>query len=115
MPTTKQSIFNRVVKHLLKQKVKSKRGYYCAYRSEEGLKCAVGVLIPDRDYDPLMEGDVFTLIDCAVFYSYKIPKYFQKYSNFLHQLQGIHDYSDPEFWETRFQELAKEHNLTMPS
>jgi hypothetical protein len=54
---TKQQVFDQVVKHLLKQ---GKRAYQegkgCRYRTDDGLKCAVGCLLPDAAYTPDMEG-----------------------------------------------------------
>lgn len=55
---TQQETFEIVSRHLLTQ---NERSYLappsdvCAYRSPDGLKCAVGVLIPDEDYDERLE------------------------------------------------------------
>lgn len=35
----------------------NEKEYRCEYRTEDGRKCAVGVLIPDELYDPKIEGD----------------------------------------------------------
>ena len=59
-----QETFDNVALHLLKQGKKAVGSYdgssysetVCKYRSKDGLKCAVGCLIPDEMYDPLMEG-----------------------------------------------------------
>lgn len=54
---TNKEAFAIVKKHLLCQAKKSYNhdGTDCTYRSAEGLKCAVGVLIPDDEYDPKFE------------------------------------------------------------
>jgi hypothetical protein len=54
---TKQEIFARVADHLLNQGKAAQQGWssVCRYRTDEGLHCAVGVLIKDR-YDPACEG-----------------------------------------------------------
>ncbi len=54
----RQAIINKVAQHLRKQgkPAIAKRGG-CAYRSHDGASaCAVGVLIPDDQYEPHMEG-----------------------------------------------------------
>lgn len=58
---TNQEIFDTVVDHLIKQGKPAMQGSgkdrQCAYRGEEGTKCAVGCLIKDEFYNPLFEGD----------------------------------------------------------
>lgn len=56
-----QEIFDTVVKHLFAQNARALGGNGCAYRALAKdnvtvLKCAVGCLIPDADYDPDYEG-----------------------------------------------------------
>jgi hypothetical protein len=55
---TDQEIFDKVALHLLsyaKQGFKSVDDRGCLYRNGEGLSCAVGCLIPDDLYDPVIE------------------------------------------------------------
>ena len=54
---TAQEIFDTVLAHLRKQgeAAKSYEGE-CVYRGPDGTSCAVGCLIPDELYDPLIEG-----------------------------------------------------------
>jgi hypothetical protein len=119
MATTKQSIFNRVAKHLLAQNKQAKNNIdhgLCAYRTEDGLACAVGCLIPKRDYSPQMEcGGVNSLIWEQQKRGYKIPKYFSKYKSFLIDLQLIHDGEEPKNWRQCLEDFAITNNLTMPS
>ena len=57
---TAQELFNEVVSHLRKQKKQSLSQHgYCMYRGEDGLKCAIGHLIPDERYHNDMEGTYF--------------------------------------------------------
>lgn len=51
-----QEVFNKVVRHLLTQKQKARVGTTCMYKTPEGLKCAVGCLIPDELYSQDIEG-----------------------------------------------------------
>lgn len=57
---TKQQIFTKVKAHLLQQGKQSMRQtkpvQICAYRGDEGLKCAIGCLIPDNEYSSCIEG-----------------------------------------------------------
>lgn len=46
-----QAIFNQVYTHLLTQNEKCEDENGCAYRNEQGLKCAVGCLITDEVYE----------------------------------------------------------------
>lgn len=53
---TPQDIFDRVCDHLAEQKGRAIAGDgFCQYRAPNGLKCAVGALIPDHLYDPRMD------------------------------------------------------------
>jgi hypothetical protein len=59
---TKQEIFDVVAKHLLTQKAQARTLVEygslgeCAYRTGDGMRCAIGALINDADYDPTIEG-----------------------------------------------------------
>lgn len=51
--------FEQVAKHLFKQGVQAvnKSGTNCVYRGPNGLKCAIGALIHDDEYNPCMEAN----------------------------------------------------------
>lgn len=51
-----KELFDRVKNHLLTQGQKALKNGSCAYRGDDGLKCAVGVLIKDEFYDQDFEG-----------------------------------------------------------
>ena len=55
---TKQEVFDKVVAHLLSMKERSVSGLLdiCAYRGDNGNKCAVGCLISDEIYSGDLEG-----------------------------------------------------------
>jgi hypothetical protein len=60
---TNQEAFDLVVTHLKNQGRQAFADGACKYRTSDGLKCAIGALIPDEDYMPEMEGfDVRNLI-----------------------------------------------------
>lgn len=51
----RQRIFDRVVEHLAQQGKPAMTKGTCMYRTEDGLSCAVGCLIPNDKYEPAME------------------------------------------------------------
>jgi hypothetical protein len=96
---TAQEIFETVVKALALQ---GERSYYpdqgCFYRHPEGLKCAVGHLIPDEEYDQCMEGSaVSSIIHIAGSDSFLSS--LEPHIELLSRLQIAHDLSTT--WETR--------------
>lgn len=98
---TKQKIFDKVVKHLFKQKVCAHEGDVCAYLNEKGHKCAVGCLIPfSRMSNFQPSGLVDELVVYTSKYHEKNPKnktakqflnLLKKNENFLFALQECHD------------------------
>lgn len=107
-----QEIFDTVLDHLAKQKKRSVQGSSCVYRSQTGLKCAVGCLIPDELYVPTMENEtVGTLL--AEFPA--LPEWMRKHRGLLTALQTTHDRHDswgsPEAMRAGLQEVAWRYNL----
>lgn len=62
--TTAQQVFDYVAKFLLAQGKAAIVGTksVCRYRTDDGLKCAVGCLIPDEDYDTSWEGPALNML-----------------------------------------------------
>lgn len=117
---TRQEIFDKVVKHLLKQGEKSAtiredEGTRCLYRGPNGLMCAVGCLIPDEEYTDFME-------DCPVG---GLPSYCTvgsfvyelvgEHRTLLQDLQHIHDNYEVENWRHLLREYANDHCLEFNS
>lgn len=114
IPNTLQEIFNIVSLHLLTQIKRStkhlKNSWFsaCAYRGENGLKCAAGVLIPDNEYQPEMECKFW---DELVKENYVENKFVVE----IAELQFIHDSNSEEttdYLKTELIKFAKLHNLT---
>jgi hypothetical protein len=114
LPDTLQEIFNIVSAHLLtqiKRSIKRLNSSYfsaCAYRGNEGLKCAAGVLIPDDQYEPEMECKFW---DELVKANYVENKFVEE----IAELQCIHDSNSEEtidYLKTELIKFAKLHNLT---
>ncbi len=112
---TKQETFNKVVKHLRRQKTQALQndGFGCAYRGDDGKKCAVGCLIPDSLYVPWMEGNeageqrmraLLQLLEIDVQLANDLQK--------VHDNQMNDDYN--ERTEFALECVALEHGLKMP-
>lgn len=103
-----QEAFDKVARHLLTQKRKSigsKGG--CCYRTNEGLRCAIGCLIPDELYDRRLEG----------FYVSELRELLRKIINnphmgLLSELQHIHDQREVEDWEPLLRDVAVKFKLS---
>ena len=113
---SKQNAFNRVKNHLLKQGEKSISSVdenVCEYRGDNGLKCAIGILIPNSLYHRAMEGDGISKL---FVYFPELKKHLDSLyrfsdDNFYSELQCIHDESDPLLWEKGLKRFAIENNL----
>lgn len=107
---TRQQIFTKVKNHLLSQNAKAMGKYAtCMYRTVEGLKCAVGCLIPDDVYDPKIEYKTVNNLCDGMVGSFTFLKDFDK--NFLRRLQVIHDNVDVKDWEKELKAFATLENL----
>lgn len=105
-----QETFTTVATHLLKQ---GKRATWmsgvCAYHDPNGLKCAVGCLIPDEEYD--VDFDQGWSLPEVIAASPSLQKHDRA---LLRQLQRIHDSHKPETWEISLREFARTYGFEMP-
>jgi hypothetical protein len=108
---TDQEAFTQVVRHLLKQGRQSldAQREKCAYRGAKGLQCAIGCLIPDKQYQPCMEGEAAGTVQARV-------RSLQGLStSLLMNLQEVHDtHADPASWRIELLAIAKLYGLAMP-
>lgn len=115
MPT-KQETFDAVVKHARTQRRKSEDHSSCLYRTEDGLKCFAGALVPDDRYRPGYEGPLFeypngstepgeltAIAEIIVEGGHDI--------NFVYDLQRVHDSKEVSEWESEFSRIALEQSL----
>ncbi len=88
MSMTKQEIFDTVAKHLFSQGQRSVNANgVCLYRGPNGLKCAIGALITDEEYDSEMEFKTISFLKERF-----IPDRLKGVIiDFLSDLQNIHD------------------------
>lgn len=109
---TKQEIFDKVAKHLLRQNKKAEDNISCLYRTTAGLRCAVGCLIPKRLYDPGIEGcPVESFIQGGLSEIGEQIGLRPSHQPLLKQLQVVHDDSEPERWREGLRQVAREHKL----
>lgn len=114
---TEQAIFDQVTTHMLTQMARSEKhitedghsATYCTYRGEDGRKCAVGALIADDEYHPLMDntGDVYMMNDAGY-----LGDIDETRLEFLYSLQHIHDAEHPDLWAAELSNVAKKRGLT---
>lgn len=102
---TDQETYDIVKKHLLCQMKHSKTGYSCRYRGDNGLKCALGALIPDEKYGSEMDGQIYYIDDLIVDLG------LTQSPDFLGKLQSIHDGYMPEEWAARLSAFAADRGL----
>lgn len=126
---TKQEIFNTVCKHLIDQGQTSKGDdYYCAYRGDNGLKCAVGCLIKDECYSPTLEGS--SVLQALVVRALVCSSVVDEPDNeddeddeasltpeimLLRKLQSVHDNIEPIYWPEHLLTIARHNGLTSPN
>ncbi len=126
--TTLQGIFDTVKDHLLKQNARSERGDEllslslgksgCAYRGQDGLKCAIGCLIPDEDYEPRFEGqgvdDILEGTNCEWapnWYIQSPADVREEMLRMLGELQCAHDNVPVDMWPAELGRMAHRWNL----
>ena len=115
MTMSMREIFNKVEKHLLKQNKQSIRIGSCKYRTDSGLSCAVGCLIPDQMYRAHaniefsvvsgLPSDVLTPI-IGVHYAKARRKL-----DLLGGLQYIHDAYQPSAWPEALAKVKTDFNI----
>lgn len=108
---TKQEIFDTVAVHMLAQGKKSENEDGCLYRGPNGTKCAVGVLIKDEIYRPILENRLVceriiweALEDSGIEMDGDIEQ-------LLMALQETHDHISVQTWKHQFGHIAKRHGL----
>lgn len=127
MQEIKQALFDRAVKGLASQGFEPSflpGGDTCAYRGEDGKRCAVGHLMPDEAYRPEMEGrNIRDLVEDMGFDLTRLagapPALGEaeqgELADFLLFLQGCHDAAyRPGTMRNELRDFAEEHGLTLP-
>lgn len=114
-PFNRQLAFDRIARHLLTQNEKARADYTrltCRYRTDAGLKCAIGALIPDEEYNEDFEGS-------ALHTSHPLLAHLQKDLGkprdedvyFLRTMQQVHDTADVAMWPAELCAKARVYGL----
>lgn len=91
---TKQEIYDTVCAHLAQQKRRAFENGSCRYRTSDGLKCAIGCLIPDDLYDPRMDDPAVNIGVVSLLDLFPLDPIFGDVSElFLASIQNAHDRS----------------------
>lgn len=113
---TAQEIFDRVWRHFVTEgNPRSVHEYgggsACAYRGPNGARCAVGLLIPDDEYVPSMEG---RCVSAALGPTVR-GLIAEGHDGLLDALQNAHDCADEESLGACLGRVAAAYNLAAPS
>lgn len=107
---TNQEAFDTMVRHLRRQGCRSQDEAHqtCLYRGPNGLKCAVGALIPDEEYMKEWDekGVRVERLGCRALDGLNF--------DMLAFMQFTHDHISITQWEYRFVEAATRYGLTIP-
>ena len=112
---TAQEVFDHISFFLLKQGRKSgyhdSAGFECAYRGDNGTKCAAGCIVEDEKYDSAMEGKSWfnDYNDDTVTDKFGIT---HSHGKLITSMQIIHDSAEVEEWSDNFRTIAKLNSLT---
>lgn len=108
-----QQIYDRVKKHLLTQMQQCGNDSSCLYRGADGTKCAIGALIKDKFYSPKLEhkGPREEIVQDALRKSFGLHPKQPIDTDFLGELQEIHDDYSPEDWQNELARFALDYGL----
>lgn len=119
----KQDIFNKAYLGLASQgfrrsmkvlELEKGENHLCAYRGDDGLKCAIGHCIDDKNYKPSLETRGAQELEVRQAMGLK-GRLNSDDRCFLGGLQGCHDYtSHADLMQDRLREFAAEYSLTVP-
>ena len=114
--TKGKELFTKVQAHLLAQNKKSTSCIdgedVCCYRGADGLKCAIGAVIPDDRYAPELEGSLHAMkLRAMLLELFQIDPNNSEDSNYFltlaAKLQGIHDFNSTTRWKALLTELGE--------
>lgn len=93
---SKQEIFDKAYRGVVKQGIQAKDGLSCAYITDDDTMCAAGhVMSGEIDSESRLwncVGDVKTLRNDADFFEEKLP-WEPNHDNFVYKIQQAHDYA----------------------
>jgi hypothetical protein len=112
---TPQKLFNKVCRHLTRQRKQAVDGSACRYRAADGTTCAVGCLIADEVYTPELEGKVANQDYVVAALRESGVCVDTTTVALLRALQTVHDRKNPRRWRHALRGVAAMYNLQIPS
>lgn len=109
----RQNALDVAVLGIIEQGKRALEGTLCRYRTRDGRKCAIGMLIPDEKYEPDME----SMTTRAIFAAVGIFLKSKEDEDFLRSLRDCHDTAQNDFIPTfiyNTRKLAAEWGLIHP-
>lgn len=112
---TEQELYTQIATHLLTQmqpctipSAGYENGLKCVYYGPNGMRCAVGAVIAEAEYNERMErvGDVDGLVEAGLLPTRLVP-----FVSLLRDLQDIHDTWQPSQWYYELRSLANRYGL----
>lgn len=95
-----KEVLDQVSTHLLRQGERAlNEAGECDYRTKEGLACAIGCLMTDKEARNTPNDDWEELARTGV-----VPS---AHSVLLYDLQGVHDHAPPEVWASRLKVIRE--------
>ena len=108
-----QDLFDTITTHLRTQGARATCETFdmCVYHASDGRKCAIGCLIPDERYTPVLEG-------CDLRRNGNVQSILRSLdidptNEMLREFQQTHDCFEPgSEWEREFRMIAQRYDLT---
>lgn len=103
---TNREAFDTVKKHLLCQGRRSLSDGNCKFRGDGGLKCAIGILIPEDKYQPSWDASMSASIREVS----EACGFVDLDKSMLASLQRMHDTRPVSEWASRLEEIEREYS-----
>jgi len=117
MPSTCQELFDQALDHLMTQKKRCTTTELhpptCLYRGDNGLKCAIGGVLPDELYHPKYENSEAIMLLEDIGHPKAVTKSGQltKFAKLASDIQLVHDSSEVPAWLAKMAFLAGKYKL----
>ncbi len=109
---TAQEIFDIVTTGLLTQgKASESKDGGCAYRGEDGCKCAIGFLISDEQYRGCYEGLAVGALLTNHLLPTELDQEFMHHNPLIYRLQRLHDTKPADYWYDGLSAIAQSFGL----
>jgi hypothetical protein len=109
-----QEFYDKSVAHLRKQRRKALLVTTCAYRTDDGLACAVGGVMPDDlAANVVTTGNNTTSINDLLVENRAVAAFFRGVdTRLIENMQRVHDREEISDWEREFRWVARSFKLT---